>query len=111
MWNRNSGSGKGLIWASGTVTATGAGTTNLVITLPNGAIGRPLKLKASGGVAGNVTMQIANSQQIVVLVNPNAAPVEEDIPARAFPGPQGSVTVAVYASAAGVIQVAIGFAA
>jgi hypothetical protein len=108
MFNPNAGKGKGLIWA--TATATAAGVTNLTPTLPGGAIGMPRKIKASGSVAATVTLNISNSQQIIVLVNPNAPPTEEDVPSNAFPGKQGSVSVVANLSAAGNVFVAVGFA-
>jgi hypothetical protein len=108
MWNRTGTKSKGLIWAS--ATATAAGATALTPTLPNGAIGMPVRIKASGSVAATVTLNISNSQQIVVLVNPNAPPTEEEVPAGAFPGKQGSVSVTAELSAAGNVYVAVGFA-
>lgn len=108
MWNRTAAKSKGLIWAS--ATATSAGTTALTPTLPNGGIGMPVRIKASGSVAAVVTLNISNSQQIVVLVNPNAPPTEEEIPAGAFPGKQNSVAVTADLSAAGDVYVAVGFA-
>jgi hypothetical protein len=108
MWSRTGSKSKGLIWAS--ATATAAGATALTPTLPNGGIGMPTRIKASGNVAATVVLNISNSQQIIALVNPNAPPTEEEIPPGAFPGKQGSVAVTATLSAAGNVYVAVGFA-
>ena len=97
-------------WAVGSNTFTAAGTATVTPTLPGGAIGRPVKIKASGSVAGYATLNIGTQAQVVVLINPNAAYTEEPIPASAFPSPVGSAPVSVTASGAGVVTVAIGFA-
>jgi hypothetical protein len=110
MWNRAGTKSKGLIWAIAGNTFTGAGSASVTPTLPNGGIGVPVLMRVSSSVQGNAILNISNSQQIVALSNPNAPPVEVEIPPGAFPGKQGSVAVTLNASGAGTINVAIGFA-
>jgi hypothetical protein len=107
MFRGPNNSNDGLIWA--VATATAAGATNLTLSLPSGAIGTPVKLKVAGTVGATVVMQISNSQQVVALVNPNAPPTEEIIPARAFPGKTNSVNVTATLAAAGNVYVSVAF--
>jgi hypothetical protein len=107
MYRGPSNKDDGLIWAVGTATA--AGITNLTLSLPAGAIGTPKKIRVAGTVGATVTLPISNSQQVVVLSNPNAPPSEETIPARAFPGKTNSVTLTANLSAAGNVYVSVGF--
>lgn len=107
MYGMKQASGN-LIWASGTATAAGA--TVLTISLPAGAVGTPKVVRASGSVAATVTVNIGNTQQVTVLVNPNAPPDEKSIPAQAFPAKTGSLSATATLSAAGNVYVAVGFA-
>jgi len=91
-------------------TFSAAGSATLTPTLPGGATGRPIWVRASGSVAGYVTVNIGTQAQIVVSVTPNAPYTEEKIPAAAFPNPVGAVPVSATAAGAGVITVYIGFA-
>jgi hypothetical protein len=110
MWsNQTTGKGKPLIWAYASATLSAAGSTNLNPSLPGGATGIPRKIKASGSVAAVVTLAISNTQEITVLVNPNAPAAEELIPDKAFPGAQNSVAVTVTTSGAGTVYVAVAF--
>jgi len=110
MWrNEVIGRNKGLVWANATATLSAAGSASLTPSLPAGATGIPRKIKAAGNVSAIVTLAIGNTQEIVVLVNPNAPPSEEEIPAKAFDGPVNSVAVTVTTSGAGNVYVAIGF--
>jgi hypothetical protein len=109
MWNNTTTKGKGLVWANAAANLSAAGSTSLNPALPAGATGMPKKIKASGSVAAIVTLAISNTQQIVVLVNPNAPPTEEEIPTKAFPGPVNSVSINVTTAGAGNVYVAVGF--
>lgn len=97
-------------WASATYTASAAGSSTETITLPNQQTGRPVMLRGSGSVSGQIVLTYGNAAQIIVPVNPNAPFSESPIPASAFPNPTGSVTVTVTADGAGVIRALIGFA-
>lgn len=98
-------------WATSGYTATAAVSAAPVsVTLPQNAVGKPVKMKVSGSVAGYVTLEIGNGAQITAMVNPNALYDEVDIPASAFPNLVSSVAVEVTASGAGLVVVSIGFA-
>ena len=96
--------------ATASNTFTAAGTAAITPTLPGGASGRPVKIRASGSVAGYVTLNVGTQAQIVVLVNPNAPAAEQAIPPQAFPNPVNSVATSATASGAGLVVVAIDFA-
>lgn len=96
--------------ATATNTFTAAGTATITPTLPGGASGRPVRIRASGSVAGYVTLNIGTNAQIVVAVNPNAPQQSEAIPASAFPNPVNSVTTSATAAGAGFIVVTVDFA-
>ena len=98
----------GLQWANGDATASGA--TTVTLTLPGGAVGRPVVLKVVGTVAAIVTLTYGNQQQVVALVNPNGPAAETAIPPSAFKNPVGSVVVTANLSAAGTVYIAAGFA-
>lgn len=98
------------LWASASNTFTAAGSASLTPALGAGQIGKPVVIRASGGVSGNVVLTFGNNAEIVVLVNPNAAYTEEVIPATAFPVASNSVSVTANADGAGTIRVAVGFA-
>jgi hypothetical protein len=110
MWRESiARNDKPLVWANASASLSAAGSTTLNPALPSGAVGMPVKIKASGSVAAIVTLAISNSAQIVVLVNPNAPASEETIPKNAFPGKVNAVAVTVTTSGAGDVFVAIGF--
>ena len=105
--NRNFG-GKNLIDAS--AQATASGVTALTPALSGGAVGKPVKISASGTVGALVTLSVGNNQSIALSVNPNAPPAEKVIPASAFNGKVNSVSVSANLSAAGVVNVIVSFA-
>ena len=96
--------------ATASNTFTAAGTAAITPTLPGGASGRPVRIRASGSVAGYVTLNIGTQAQIVVMVNPNAPQQEQPIPASAFPNAVNSVATSATAAGAGLIVVTIDFA-
>ena len=98
---------EGLIWATVNLDAV-AGSQSVTATLPGGASGRPKLLRASGAVGGSVSMNFGNNQQVTVLVNPNAPPDEKPIPAQAS-GVTQSISLTVFAAAAGYIFITVGF--
>lgn len=97
-------------WASASYTASAAGSSTLSPQLPGGQVGRPVTLRGSGSVSGQVVLTYGNNAQIIVPVNPNAPFSDAEIPASAFPAPTGQVSVTVTADGAGVIRALIGFA-
>ena len=97
-------------WASASYTASAAGSSSETPTLPQGMVGKPLVIRASGSVSGQVTFTYANGAQILVPVNPNAEYTEEKIPDSAFPAPTNQVSVTLVADGAGVIRCLVGFA-
>lgn len=99
---------KGLQWANGSATASGA--TTVTLTLPGGAVGKPVKLKAVGTVAAQITLTYGNQQQVTALVQPNGPAAEEPIPDQAFNNPVASVVVTATLSAAGTVYISAGFA-
>ena len=114
MMSRNMrGPGNGGIkqWATKFENPTAAASnTSDSVALPNGAVGRPVKIKASGSVAGAVTVNIGNGAQIVVQVNPNAPPTEENIPSQAFPNQVSTVSFEYTTAGAGFLTISVGFA-
>jgi hypothetical protein len=109
MWSNSNTRGKALIWANASASLSAAGSTSVNPALPGGATGMPRKIRASSSVAAIVTLNISNTQQIVVLCNPNAPPSEEEIPVNSFPGKQNSVAVNISTAGAGEVYVAVGF--
>ena len=98
----------GLQWAVGSATASGA--TTVTLTLPGGAVGRPVVLRAVGTVAAQVVLTFGNQQQVVALVQPNGPQAEVVIPQGAFKNQVGSVVVTATLSAAGTVYISAGFA-
>lgn len=94
---------------SASVTATAAGATAVTATLPNGQVGSPCKVRASGSVSGQVAINLANGQQIILPVNPNAPFTEQAIPASYFPGKMTSVSLTITLDVAGVIRAIVYF--
>jgi len=79
--------------ATHTSTAAETSFTTVNATLPGGATGRPVKLKASGSVSGIVQIQFGAQATYAIPVAPNQNPVEYAIPASAFPNKTNSVPV------------------
>jgi hypothetical protein len=102
-------SNKNYLHAIGTASPSTAGSGSLSVSLPAGAVGKPKKLSASGNVAGYVAINIANNQQVICLINPNAPPNTIDIPDEAFPSNTNSVSVSYMVSGAGFISVDVMF--
>jgi hypothetical protein len=96
-------------WASVAYTATAAGSSSETVTLPGGQVGKPVMLRGSGSVSGQISLVYGNNAEILVPVNPNAPFSETPIPPTAFPAPTGSVTVTVTADGAGVVRALVGF--
>jgi hypothetical protein len=93
------------------VTTTAGGTaTSGACTLPGGATGKPVKITASGAVAGYVVINVGTQAQFVLPVNPNAPFTEKALPSTAFPSPVNSVPISVTTTAAGSVVVTISFA-
>lgn len=96
-----------LVWASATASSTAAGfTTTATASLPQGAVGRPLRIKAFGIAAGYVQVQIGNAQVVQVPITPNIIN-ETTIPQNAFPGPVNGITVVIVGFASSVSQAAL----
>lgn len=110
MMRSNISNGTVKQWAVKDNTFSAAGEATVTPTLPGGGTGKPVKIRASGNVAGWATINIGAQSQIVILINPNAPYTEEAIPGSAFPGVVGSVPVDLNASGAGTLVVSIGFA-
>jgi hypothetical protein len=79
--------------AQHTSTAAETTFTTVTATLPGGAIGRPLKIYASGSVSGVVQFQFGANASYAISIAPNQLPVEYVIPASAFPNKTGQVPV------------------
>lgn len=92
---RGSASGGNKQTAVATHTSTAAETsfTTVNATLPGGATGRPIKIKASGSVSGIVQFGFGAAAVYAIPVAPNQNPVEYTIPASAFPNKVNSVPV------------------
>ncbi len=108
MFNQPAGR-KASLWASAANTFTAAGSSSQTPTLPGGAVGTPVICRASGGVSGLVTVNISNTQTVLVPVNPNAPFTEVELPPGAFPVKTGQVSVTLEADGAGPIRCLIGF--
>lgn len=100
---------KATLWASAANTFTAAGNSTQTPTLPGGAVGIPVVVRASGNVSGQVAINISNTQQVIVPVNPNAPYTEVALPANAFPARTGQVSATLTADGAGTIRVLVGF--
>lgn len=107
-------SGKGSMMQTATAqhTATGAETsfTTVAATLPGGAVGRPLRLIASGSVGGIVEIQFGSQAVYALSVAPNQSPVVYNIPASAFPNQVNSVNVLFEATGSGTLTGIVEFA-
>lgn len=79
--------------ATHTSTAAETSFTTVSATLPGGATGRPLKIKASGSISGLVQFQFGANASYAIPVAPNQNPVEYLIPKSAFPNKVNSVPV------------------
>jgi hypothetical protein len=97
-------------WASAVIQLRQQAAPVKLQHLPQGMVGKPLVIRASGSVSGQVTFTYANGAQILVPVNPNAEYTEEKIPDAAFPAPTNQVSVTLVADGAGVIRCLVGFA-
>jgi len=95
--------------ASTSYTFTAAGSETESASLPQGMVGKPIYIKASGSVSGAVKLTFGNGAQKVVPVNPNAPYNEVAVPASAFPAPTNSVSLTLEADGAGVIRAVVGF--
>ena len=105
------GAGSGVKqWASASNTFAAAGSATVSATLPGNGTGRPIKLRASGSVSGQASILVGNTSTIIAPVNPNAPFTEVEIPASAFAGPVGTVSVTLTADGSGVIRSLVGFA-
>ena len=80
-------------FAAHTSTAAESSFTTVNASLPGGATGRPIKLKASGSIAGLVQIQFGNQASYTLQVAPNQLPVEYEIPQTAFPNDVNSVPI------------------
>lgn len=89
--------------ASHTATAAETSFTTVAATLPGGAVGKPLKLSASGSVGGLIQLQFGSQAAFTLAVAPNQLPVEYVIPASAFPNAVNSVNVLFEAFGAGTL--------
>ena len=79
--------------ATHTSSAAETSFTTVNATLPGGATGRPVKIKASGSVSGIVQFQFGAQAQYAIPVAPNQLPVEYVIPVSAFPNKTNEVPV------------------
>lgn len=81
--------------ATATHTSTAAETTFTTVnaTMPNGAVGRPLVLRAAGSVGGIVRIQIGNGTYYELQVAPNQNAVEYAIPKTAFSNRTNAVPI------------------
>ena len=89
--------------ASHTATAAETAFTTVAATLSGGAVGRPVKISASGSVGGLIQIQFGSQATYTLAVAPNQLPVEYMIPASAFPNQVNSVNVLFEAFAAGTL--------
>ena len=86
-------SGRQNIAAQHTSTAAETSFTAVNAALPGGAVGRPIKISASGSVSGLVQFQFGAQASFSIPVVPNGEPKEYLIPHSAFPNPVNSVPV------------------
>lgn len=89
--------------AQHTATAAETSFTTVAATIPNNAVGMPIKLRAAGSVGGIVRIEYRSGQYFELTVAPNQAPIEYDIPAGTFVNNVGSVNVEFEAAAAGTL--------
>ena len=90
-------------------TATGAETTLTTVTAtwPGNSTAKPTKVRVSGSVSGYVQIQLTTNKYLNIACNPNAAYVEETIPAGVFSGPVTGVPVGFQCDDAGTMRVII----
>lgn len=81
--------------AVATHTSTAAETTftSVNASLPSGATGRPIKIKASGSISGIVQFGFGATAVYAIPVAPNQNPVEYIIPPSAFPNKVNQVPI------------------
>ena len=89
--------------ASHTATAAETSFTTVAATLSGGAVGRPIKISASGSVGGLIQIQFGSQATYTLAVAPNQLPVEYMIHASAFPNQVNSVNVLFEAFGAGTL--------
>ena len=89
--------------ASHTASAAESSFTTVAATLSGGAVGRPVKISASGSVGGLIQIQFGSQATYTLAVAPNQLPVEYMIPASAFPNQVNSVNVLFEAFGAGTL--------
>lgn len=98
----------GYVWSTATVGSSVATTATVTASLPQGAVGKPKKLKVFGTVAGFAQIQIGNAQVVQEAVTPNIVNMTS-IPDRAFPGPVNGVTVVATTFGSGTAVILVGF--
>lgn len=92
----------------GVFTASAIGTGSLDVDFPGNSTAVPVRIRASGTVAGYVSLTVSGNKTITVLVNPNAPFTEILIPPGSYSGPVTGITVTVYSSTTtGIITVAV----
>lgn len=96
--------------AQHTATAAETSFTTVAATLPGGAVGRPLRLIASGSVGGIIEIQFGSQAVYALAVAPNQAPVTYNIPASAFPNQVNGVNILFEAAGAGTLTGIVEFA-
>ena len=96
--------------AQHTATAAETSFTTVAATLPGGAVGRPLRLIASGSVSGIVEIQFGSQAVYALSVAPNQNPVVYNIPATAYPNQVNSVNVLFQANGSGTLTGIVEFA-
>ena len=89
--------------AQHTATAAETSFTTVAASLPGGATGRPIILRASGSVAGLVQIQFGSQASYTIAVAPNQLPVDYTIPVSSFPNRVNSVNILFEASGAGTL--------
>lgn len=97
-----------LVWGSATASGAAAFTGTATASLPQGATGRPMRIKAAGSVVGYAQIQIGNAQVVQVPITPNIMN-ETSIPQSAIPGPVNGVTVVIVGLGAGTSYALVGY--
>jgi hypothetical protein len=96
-------------WGTFVNTFSAAGSQAGTVALSNGQTGKPVVIRASGNVSGQVSLTYGNGSQVIIPVNPNAPYTEEKVPASGFPNPTNAVAVTLTADGAGTIRCLVGF--
>lgn len=96
-------------FATHTATAAESAITTVAASLPGGATGKPITLRASGSVAGIVQIQFGAQAVYNIPVAPNQNPVEYKIPPSAYPNKVNSVNIGFQAFAAGTLLGTVDF--